>query len=74
MIFISKFSEKGFFKNIDGIKDIKFAFPHLSPSPLMVPWTWRTPAKTAVKELPTAFSVSLCAWMPRFLPGIFFVT
>ena len=30
-------SEKDFFKIIDGIKDIKFAFPHLSPSPLIVP-------------------------------------
>jgi len=52
---------KKIFKTKDGINEIKFAFPHLSPSPLIVPCTCRTPAKTAVKEFATAFSVSLCA-------------
>jgi len=42
-----------------GIKDIKFALPHLSPSPLMVPCTCLTPADTATKELATALPVSL---------------
>ena len=36
-IFISNLEEKSFFKKNVGINDIKFAFPHLSPSPLIVP-------------------------------------
>jgi 2-isopropylmalate synthase len=36
-ILTSKLSEKFFFKTNEGSNDIKFAFPHLSPSPLMVP-------------------------------------
>ena len=54
--------------------DIKFALPHLSPRPLIVPWTCLAPAKIAVRELLTAFSVSLCACMPKFFPGIEFDT
>ena len=34
---ISKLLEKLSFKTNDGITDIKFAFPHLSPKPLIVP-------------------------------------
>ena len=37
-----------------GITDIKFALPHLSPKPLIVPCTCLTPALIAVKELATA--------------------
>ena len=37
LILISKLDEKSFFKKKVGISDIKFAFPHLSPRPLMVP-------------------------------------
>ena len=69
-IFISNFLEKSFFKKKVGIYDIKFALPHLSPSPFIVPCTCLTPAKTAAKEFATAFPVSLCAWIPRFFPGI----
>jgi hypothetical protein len=58
---ILNFEEKSFFKKNVGINDIKFAFPHLSPSPLIVPCTCLTPAKTAANELVTAFPVSLCA-------------
>ena len=74
LILISYLSEKSFFKKKVGIKDIKFALPHLSPSPFIVPWTCLTPACTATKLLATAFSVSLWAWIPRFFPGICFVT
>ena len=73
LIFNSNFSLKSFFRNKDGIKDIKFALPHLSPSPLMVPWICLTPAWTAAKLFATAFSVSLWAWIPKFSPGICFV-
>ena len=36
---ISYLEEKSFFKKNVGIKDIRFAFPHLSPKPLIVPCT-----------------------------------
>jgi hypothetical protein len=42
--------------------------------PLSVPWIWRTPARTAASELATACSVSLWAWMPRWLPGTILTT
>ena len=74
LIFNSNFSVNDFFKESVGIIDIKLAFPHLSPSPFIVPWTCLTPAWIAVKEFATAFSVSLCAWIPKFFPGITFVT
>ena len=54
--------------------ETKFAFPHRSPRPLIVPWTCRTPALTAAKELATAFSVSLWACIPSLSPGIFLIT
>ena len=73
-IFRSYLSLKVFLRESVGITDIKFAFPHLSPSPLIVPCTCLTPACIAVSEFATAFSVSLCAWIPKFLPGITFVT
>jgi hypothetical protein len=61
LILVSNFSLKVFFKKRVGIIDVKFAFPHLSPSPLIVPCICLAPARTAVNELATAFSVSLCA-------------
>ena len=65
---------QSFLKKKVGIRDIRLAFPHLSPKPFIVPCTCLTPAWTATKLLATAFSVSLCAWMPKFFPGICFVT
>ena len=53
---------------------IMLALPQRSPSPLIVPCTWRTPARTAARVLATAFSVSLWVWMPRRSPGIFLAT
>ena len=53
-----------------GIKDTRFALPQRSPSPLIVPCTWRAPARRAAKELATAFSVSLWVWMPTWDPGM----
>ena len=38
------FSLKSFLRNNVGIKDIRFAFPHLSPSPFIVPCICLTPA------------------------------
>ena len=35
-----------------------------------MPWIWRAPARTAAKELATACSVSLWAWMATWSPGI----
>ena len=43
--------------------------PQRSPRPLSVPCTCRAPARTAARELATAFSVSLWAWMPRWSAG-----
>ena len=37
LITISNWDEKSFFKKNVGINDIKFAFPHLSPNPFIVP-------------------------------------
>ena len=37
LTFISNFSANVFFKVKVGMIDIKFAFPHLSPKPLIVP-------------------------------------
>ena len=37
LIFILNLFEKSFFKQKVGIKDIRFALPHLSPNPLIVP-------------------------------------
>ena len=53
---------------------IMLALPQRSPRPLIVPCTWRTPARTAASVLATAFSVSLWVWMPSRSPGIFFTT
>ena len=49
------------FKAKVGRRVIKLAFPHRSPSPLIVPCTCLTPASTAANEFATAFPVSLCA-------------
>ena len=55
------------------MRDIKFALPHLSPSPLRVPWTCRTPALTAAIEFATALPVSSWQCIPRFFPGTYFI-
>ncbi len=47
-----------------GMIDTRFAFPHRSPYPLMVPCTWVAPASTATRVLATARSPSLWQWMP----------
>ena len=54
----------------DGIRDTRLALPQRSPRPLIVPCTMRTPARTAARELATAFSVSLWQWMPSRSPGM----
>ena len=51
-----------------GMIEQRLAFPHLSPSPLMVPCTMRAAFLTATMEFATAQSESLCACMPSFLP------
>src|SRR3990167_1875724 len=53
------------FKTRLGINEHKFALPHLSPSPFIVPWTCRTPALTAARVLATASSQSLCVCIPK---------
>ena len=65
---------KPIFSTRFGISEIMLALPQRSPSPLIVPCTWRTPARTAASVLATAFSVSLCVWMPSRSPGIFLAT
>ena len=47
--------------------EVRFALPQRSPSPFSVPWICRAPARTAASVFATAFSVSLCAWMPTWL-------
>jgi len=47
-----------------GMMEQRLALPHLSPSPLMVPCTMVAPPSTAARELATARSASLCAWIP----------
>ena len=74
LMLISNCDEKSFFKKKVGINDIKFALPHLSPKPLIVPWICLTPDTTAAKEFATALPVSLCACIPRFFPGTTFET
>ena len=54
--------------------EVRLALPQRSPMPLSVPWICRQPACTAMSELATAFSVSLCVWMPRFAPGTTWTT
>ena len=44
--------------------ETRFALPHRSPYPLMVPCTISAPAITPASELATASSQSLCVWMP----------
>ena len=58
-MFNSNLSLKVFLRHKFGIIDIKFALPHLSPNPFIVPCICLTPHSTAAKELATAFSVSL---------------
>ena len=49
--------------------ETRLALPQRSPSPFSVPWICRAPARTAASEFATAFSISLCAWMPIRWPG-----
>jgi len=42
----------------------RFALPHRSPYPLIVPCTCVTPFSTATRELATAISESLWVWIP----------
>ena len=69
-MFISNLSDNSFLRWNVGIIDIKFALPHLSPKPFIVPWICLAPDNTAAIELATALPVSLCAWIPKFSPGI----
>ena len=43
---------------------VRLQLPVRSPSPLIVPCTWRAPARTAAIELATAQPVSSWQWMP----------
>ena len=52
----------------------RLALPQRSPTPLMVPCTWLHPSSTAARELATASSESLWAWMPRAALGNCFCT
>ena len=47
----------------------RLALPQRSPRPLSAPWICLAPPRSAAKEMATACSVSLWAWMPRFAPG-----
>src|SRR3970282_2174125 len=47
-----------------GMIEQRFAFPHRSPYPLIVPWTWVAPLSTAAREVATAISESLWVWIP----------
>ena len=38
--------------------------PQRSPTPLIVPWAWSAPARTAASALATASEASLWVWMP----------
>ena len=62
------------FKISEGISEIKLVLPHLSPSPLIVPWICLAPAFTAANAFATALSVSLCAWIPIFFPEFILTT
>ena len=62
------------FKINEGIKETRLVFPHLSPSPLIVPWTCLTPTLIAARAFATPFSVSLWAWIPNLFAGIVFLT
>ena len=42
-----------FFNSKLAITEHRLAFPHRSPMPLIVPWTWIAPAWTAINELAT---------------------
>ena len=44
--------------------ETRFALPVRSPTPFIVPWTWRAPASTAASVLATPHSASLWQWMP----------
>ena len=69
-MFISNLSDNYFLRWNVGIIDIRFALPHLSPKPFIVPCICLAPDKTAAIEFATALPVSLCAWIPKFSPGI----
>ena len=44
--------------------ETRFALPVRSPTPFIVPWTWRAPASTAVSVFATPHSASLWPWKP----------
>ncbi len=46
----------------------RFAFPHRSPYPLIVPWTWVTPARTAASVFATPQPASSWQWIPTVTP------
>ncbi len=46
------------------IRGTRSRFPHRSPYPLMVPWTWTQPACTAASALATARPGVVVGWMP----------
>ena len=46
-----------------GTTVVRLQLPVRSPSPFIVPWTWRAPARTAATALATAHPVSSCVWM-----------
>ena len=44
--------------------ETRLALPVRSPTPFIVPCTWRAPASTAASVLATPHSASLWQWMP----------
>ena len=43
--------------------ETRLALPVRSPTPFIVPWTWRAPTSTAASVLATPHSASLWQWM-----------
>src|SRR3954464_6239457 len=48
--------------------DTRLALPVRSPTPFIVPWTWRAPTSTAASVLATPHSASLWQWMGARTP------
>ena len=48
--------------------ETRLALPVRSPTPFIVPWTWRAPASTAASVLATPHSASLWQWMATRTP------
>ncbi len=49
--------------------ETRLALPVRSPTPFMVPWTWRAPASMAASELATPTSASLWQWIATRASG-----